>query len=268
MNKHVLITGGSNGIGRSMVYHFAQAGYTVWFTYRQGKQRAQEILDELADFDVQAFPFSQGDWDSHQALLEMLPGPVDILINNAALGSATVNAYVPERHLQDQALFQVNVVGTVWLTEALLPAMLQQGYGKVIIMSSVGGINQFPAFRLSDDMSKAALAFMGKQLAAEHCHSPVDVFTICPGATETAMFEASTLNQLSDEERVRFENKLPKKRLIQPEEIAKLALFLCRDEASVLHGAVLDASLGLGVHPGLITGPTTETLKPREPVLC
>lgn len=250
----VLITGGSSGIGEAMVKRFADSGYEVWFTYRNGKARADQLLERLAGKPVQAFYLDQGNWESHQALLQALPGPVDILINNAALGSATVNAYVSQSHLQDQALFQVNVIGTLWLTQSLLPGMLERQSGKVVIMSSVGGLAQFPAFRLSDDMSKAALAFMGKQLAAELCQTPIDVFTICPGATETAMFEASTLGSLSEAERKAFIQRLPKKRMIQPEEVAELALFLCSGKASILHGAVLDASLGLGVHPGLMTG--------------
>ena len=257
MSKSVLITGGSNGIGRSMVECFAQAGYEVWFTYRNGRERAEALMESLPGKAVQAFYFDQGNWESQNDLLQALPGTVDILINNAALGSATVNTYVNETHLQEQALFQVNTIGTLWLTQSLLPAMLAQGFGKIIILSSVGGLTPFPQFRLADDMSKAALAFMTKQLGAELCQTPVDVFAICPGATETVMFEASTLNGLSPAERLSFIHSLPKHRLIQPEEVADLALYLCSDAASILHGCVLDASLGLGVHPGLITGKNT-----------
>jgi NAD(P)-dependent dehydrogenase (short-subunit alcohol dehydrogenase family) len=91
-------------------------------------------------------------------------------------------------------------------------------------------------------------------LSAELVHTPVDVFTICPGAVETSMFEASTLGPLSPAQRAGLVSRLPKGRLIQPEEVAELTWWLCGDHARVLHGAVLDSSLGLGVHPGLMTG--------------
>ncbi len=253
-SKRCLITGGSSGIGRACVRTFAKAGYEVCFTYRSGKSAAESLINELSP-NVHAFAFDQGNWDSHQALLESLPGAIDILINNAALGSATVEKYTPSSHLQDQALMQVNATGTLWLTQALAPGMIKRGYGKIVFMSSVGGgISPYPGFRLADGMSKAAIAFLTKQLAAELANKAVDVFAICPGATDTAMFQASTLSKLTDVERTRFTASLPKGRLIEPQEIAELALFLCSDAGRILHGAVLDASLGLGVHPGSITG--------------
>ena len=99
----------------------------------------------------------------------------------------------------------------------------------------------------------AAVAFMTRQIAAEHVHTPMDVFAICPGATNTGMFQASTLNAMTDAERVAFIDRLPKQRLIEPEEIAELIAFLLTPHSRVLHGAVLDASMGLGGRPGLMT---------------
>ena len=82
--------------------------------------------------------------------------------------------------------------------------------------------------RAADGMSKAALACLAKQLAAENTHTGVDVFCICPGATDTPMFQASSLNHLSAEERTAFLDKLAQKRLIPPKEIAQQIAFLCR----------------------------------------
>ncbi|MDY7107585.1 MAG: SDR family oxidoreductase [Planctomycetota bacterium] len=253
MSKNVLITGGSSGIGAGLVRAFANAEYTVWFTYNRGEPSARELTAGLSDRDVQHFPLDLGDWNSQQRLLELLPGPVEILINNAGLGTKTVEHQAPETHLQDQALMQVNAVGTLWLTQALLPAMRERGFGKIVFLSSVGGgITQFPGFRLADGMSKAAIAHLGRQLAAELSHEAIDVFTVCPGAVDTPMFRQSSVDHLSEEERGRLMEKLPGARMIEPGEIADLIMFLCTPEARVLRGAVLDASLGLGVHPGLL----------------
>ena len=82
--------------------------------------------------------------------------------------------------------------------------------------------------RLADGMSKAAVAFLARQLAAENVHTGVDVFCLCPGATDTPMFQASSLNHLSPEARAAFESSLAQKRLIDPKEIAQQIVFLCR----------------------------------------
>jgi NAD(P)-dependent dehydrogenase (short-subunit alcohol dehydrogenase family) len=259
VTRNVLITGGSSGIGRACVKRFAHGGDHVWFTYRSGKERADAIVADLSRTgwrQVRAFEFSQGDWSSHVRLIEELPGPVDLLINNAAVGSKTIEWYVPgPSHEQDAAILQINSVGPLWLIEQFMPGMVNRGYGKIINIASVGGgVTTFPRFRIADGMSKAALAYLTRHVAAELAHAPVDVFAICPGAVETSMFEASTLAGLTSTQRRALEARLPKGRLIQPEEIANLVWWLCADEARVLHGAVIDASMGLGVHPGLLTG--------------
>jgi NAD(P)-dependent dehydrogenase (short-subunit alcohol dehydrogenase family) len=255
MQRTVLITGGSSGIGRAMVVAFRQAGYATWFTYHTGKDRAESLLSELGRDKVRAFHLDLGDRQSHVDLMKELPGQVDILVSNAGLGSKTVEKVSSDTYEQDRALLMVNCVGALWLVRDLLPGMRDRGFGKIVFLSSVGGgITQFPGFHAADGMSKAAVAYLGKHLQAEHAGDPIDVFTICPGATETPMFESSTLAGLDDVARQRLVEGLPGGRLIDPEEIAELAVWLCTDAARVLRGAVLDASLGLGAHPGRLTG--------------
>ncbi|MFE0107447.1 SDR family NAD(P)-dependent oxidoreductase [Streptomyces sp. NPDC059009] len=257
--RNVLITGGSAGIGRACVERFArEEDWAVWFTYRQGRTRAEELIAELARdgrAKVAAFPFDQGDWDDHQRLLRELPGPVDVLINNAAVGSKTIEHSVqgPE-HTKAPAFFQINAVGPLWLTQQVLPGMLERGGGKIINVSSVGGgVFQFPGFHPADGMSKAALTYLTRHLAADLVHTPVQVFALCPGAVATDMFESSTLAPLDAARREDLTARLPQGRMIRPEEIADLAWWLAGDHSAALHGAVIDASMGLGVHPALLT---------------
>ena len=108
------------------------------------------------------------------------------------------------------------------------------------------------AFLLSFLTSLSAIAFLGRTLAADLTHTGVEVFTICPGATNTPMFAASTLNDLSESDRKELIEALPKSRLIEPQEIAELGFFLASESGKILHGAVIDASMGLGVNPGLL----------------
>ena len=253
MRRSVLITGGSSGIGAAMVREFAAAGHAVRFTYHGGRERAEALLGELGDCDAAAFQLNLGERESHGRLLAALPGPVEILVNNAGLGSKTVERISADVHDQDEALLRVNALGVLWLTRDLLPAMESAGFGKVILISSVGGgVAAFPEFHVADGMSKAAIAYMGRHLQGQLNRTPIDVFTLCPGATETPMFWASTLAHLDDSARAALIDALPGRRLIEPAEIARLAVWLCTDAARPLRGAVLDASLGLGADPGAI----------------
>lgn len=251
--RKVLITGGTSGIGRAFVDVFAHNGDEVWFTYFHGSEKPEDVCAAYPQTTVKSFPLNLADYESVQSLVKNLPGIPDVLIHNAGLGSKTVEKVATEPHLRDQALMQVNSVGTLWLNNLLAPEMVKRNSGKIIFLSSVGGgITQVPGFHHADGMSKAAIAFLGRILAADLAKTGVDVFTICPGATDTPMFNASTLNHLSDAEKRAVVDALPKGRLIEPREIAELGFFLASDAARALHGAVIDASMGLGVNPGLL----------------
>jgi NAD(P)-dependent dehydrogenase (short-subunit alcohol dehydrogenase family) len=256
--RNVLITGGSSGIGRACVARFVAGGDRVWFTYHTGHERAGEIIAELGGTgtEIEAFEFDQGDWASHEQLMNRLSGPVDVLVNNAAIGSGTVEHHVAGSDMERTAAFlHINAVGPLWLTQQVLPSMIERGYGKVVNIASVGGgIAAFPGFHVADGMSKAALAYLTRHLAAELAHEPVEVFAVCPGAVRTAMLEASTLSGLSAPERQALEARLPGGRLLCPDEVAAVVWWLTGPEARLLHGAVIDASMGLGVHPGLLCG--------------
>jgi len=252
MNKKVLITGGTSGIGREFVDVFAKNGFEVWFTYFSDGEKPGEVAQAYPNVAT-AFKLNLADYASVEVLAASLPSVPDVVIHNAGLGSKTVEKVSNTPQGQAEALIKVNAIGTLWLNNLLLPKMLERGSGKIILLSSVGGgVTQFPGFNYADGMSKAAIAFLGRTLGADLAQTGVDVFTICPGATNTPMFQASTLNNLSDIQRKEVIASLPKMRLIDPREIAELGYFLTTDAGKVLHGAVLDASMGLGVNPGLL----------------
>src|SRR5262249_5604 len=110
--RTVLVTGGSSGIGRATVERFARRGDRGAFTYRVRGEGGGELAGWLAAEGIgQVTPveFDQGEWESHLALLEKLPEPVDVLVNNAAVGSKTVERYAPaDERSQDLAMFRVN----------------------------------------------------------------------------------------------------------------------------------------------------------------
>lgn len=316
----VVVTGGSAGIGAAMVRVFAEAGHHVLFTYLHSMASAKKLeaaypratmarLDQGAFASVAAFGEVVFQWAGSHG--------VDVLVNNAALGSATVRRYVDasmgvsfgvvgngrvnghasehntsyenedlsaggdgmkdvrstlppssgmppalRRAAEDEALMRVNSLGPLWVTETLMPSIEaaasapapRRSRATVIFIGSVGGGSAavFPEYRASDLMGKAAMTYLAKHLAAEHARSPVDVMCVSPGATETDMFRESTLSKLDNVDD--FVQQMPKRRLIQPEDIAETVRWLAvSPAASVFHGAVLDASMGLAVRPGLQT---------------
>lgn len=258
----VLVTGGLGGIGRACVALLQAHGATVAFTYADGVEdpAVAAALVAIAPQQCSAHPLDLRDAASiERCVADVVArwGDVHILINNAAVGSATVATYADTMAAQDSVMLQINADGSLKMCQAFLAAIhatVTTIPRKIINFSSVGGgIQNFPGFRLSDGMSKAAVAFMTKQLAAELVHTAVDVFAICPGATNTPMFQASTLNHMTADAQRDFAASLPKGRMIAPDDIAHIVLFLASVYSTPMHGAVIDASMGLGVRPGMIS---------------
>lgn len=253
-----IVTGGSQGIGAACAVTLAQAGASVVITYNRSQAKAMEVLQEIkkAKSEAIALPLDLPKSESVQSMVkESLNkfGRIDILVNNAAVGSASVSHYAETDKL-DQAMIDINTLGALLCVQAVLPLMVKQNYGKIINISSVGGgVSTFPHFKMSDGMSKIAVAFLSKQIVADYPHHHIDAFSICPGAVDTRMFRESTLDHLSAEDRKALLASLPMGRLIEPQEIADVVLFFCSSAATVCRGAVVDASLGLGVRPGLIS---------------
>lgn len=336
----VVVTGGSKGIGKACVESFARRGARVLFSYCSDVAAASMVEEAYARTGrVQSRKLDQGDFESVQTFATEVDRwregrKLDAVVNNAALGVATVSNYngvrpaggtaaeagaEPEergasdketrrRAEEDVALMRVNALGPMWVTEALLPMMqpcaavkeATRGSGAVepgetgsatattmpaapagaaatesgtrsaansevdarkhtvMFIGSVGGGSQsvFPGFRAADAMSKAALAYCCKHFAARYgCSSGVDFLCLCPGATLTDMFRASTLDKMSGPaERERFVQALPQGRLMRPEEVGEAVYWFCScPAASMFNGAVIDGSAGLAVRPGALT---------------
>lgn len=258
--RTALVTGGTGGIGRATVLRLAAHGATVALTYVEGVEDPDVVQASFGTLAVTVHPL---DLRAHGSIRRCLAdvrerhSHLDILVNNAAVGSATVAAFSYDADTQDSLMLAINADGTLKMCQQFLAQPGRPGRKLINISSVGGGITAFPGFRLSDGMSKAAVAFLTRQLAAETAHDETDVFAICPGATNTAMFQASTLSKLSPEEQSAFLARLPKGRLIEPAEIAALVHFLATPASRVLHGAVLDASMGLGSRPGLMSEHTS-----------
>ena len=256
--KKVLVTGGTQGVGLETVKLLVEQGYEVHITYRRSAEKAEELMKKYPG-KVFAYKLDQGKLQEIEQADFLTEHEWYGVIFNAALGSGTVKEYAeqgdPLKAANDIAMMTVNALGPLWIYKKILPVLeAKTEKSKLVFISSVGGgIACFPKFTLSDGMSKCAVAYLAKQVAAENTHTPIDVFCISPGAIETPMFYSSTLKNMSPEEREAFDAAQAKKRLIRPEEIAFWLAELLRDESTIMHGCNIDATMGLGVRPGIQT---------------
>ncbi|MBI2340421.1 MAG: SDR family oxidoreductase [Deltaproteobacteria bacterium] len=167
-------------------------------------------------------------------------GPVGILINNASI-LTTVGMFgdIPvDRWNRD---IEVNTIGTANITRAVWPQMIQQKWGRIIMMSSIagtsGGLGQ-----TSYSTTKASVIGLGKSLALEGAHAGITVNIIAPGVIETGI-----VGFIREDMRDRMKKATPLRRFGRPEEIADTIAFLCSQQARYITGQVIGVDGGMGL---------------------
>jgi NAD(P)-dependent dehydrogenase (short-subunit alcohol dehydrogenase family) len=171
MSKTVMITGAGSGFGKGAALALAGRGHTVIAT-TETEAQAEALAAEAPQLTVAKLDITTDDvakaagWD------------LDVLIDNAGAGQTGPMADVPLDRVR--RLFEVNVFGTIAVTQAVLPRMVAKGSGRIIIMSSIAGVLSAPAFG-PYSMTKHALEAMGKAMRAELADQGVDVCLINPG---------------------------------------------------------------------------------------
>ncbi len=238
--KTALVTGGGRGIGRAIAGGLAQAGARIVIS-----GRTQAEIDAAArELDGVALQIDLGDRQSLRAGLATLQqlGRVDILINNAGIAQSA-----PFDKTTDEVwdrLLEVNVTAPFALCRALIPPMIDAGYGRVINVASNAGLIGYP-YTTAYCASKHALVGMTRAIAIEIARTPVTINCVCPGWVQTRMAEmaidniAAQTGKSDSDARRTLEAMSPQRRLIQPDEVAHVVLGLCADEARGVHGQAI-----------------------------
>ncbi len=169
--KTVLITGAGTGFGRGAALALAARGHHVIAT-TETEEQAVALRAEAPQLQVEKVDITTDD------VAKVAQWNVDVLINNAGFGQTGPLADVPEAIVRK--VFDVNVFGTLRMTQATLPQMVKRGTGRVIIVSSIAGVLAGPAFG-PYSMSKFALEAMGKTLRGELFGQGIDVCLLNPG---------------------------------------------------------------------------------------
>jgi 3-hydroxybutyrate dehydrogenase len=233
--RSALVTGAASGIGRACAEKLARAGATVTVLDLNGdatKEVAGEIGGEAMQADL-----------SDYEVLDSMNIEADIVVNNAGLQHvAAVEDFPPERF---SMILRVMLEAPFRIVRSALPGMYEKGWGRVINISSVHGLRASP-FKAGYISAKHGLEGFSKVVALEGGPHGVTSNTICPAYVRTPLVEG----QIADQARTRGipESEVIEKvmltgpaikRLIEPEEVAEVAAFLCTPEASFINGASL-----------------------------
>jgi NAD(P)-dependent dehydrogenase (short-subunit alcohol dehydrogenase family) len=232
MSKTVLITGAGSGFGRGASLALAARGHHVIATTETNAQ-ADELRSDAPQLEVQRVDITTDD------VAQLRELDVDVLINNAGAGQTGPMADVPTDRVR--RLFEVNVFGTLAVTQAVLPKMVQRGSGRVIIVSSIAGVVSGPSFG-PYSMTKHALEAMGKALRAEMAPAGIDVTLLNPGPYDTGFndrmadsmwewFNESSLSA-SATDTFTFMRDLVTKNQLDPQEVIDVMVTLVEAETT------------------------------------
>ena len=235
--KIAIITGGSRGIGYATVERFLQEGATVILTASSeatAQKAVQKLKEKYPAAKVSGVSPDLTSLSSVQKAFDAIVkeyGRIDILVNNAGVSESTpLDAYTEE--LYDKVM-DLNVKGVFNATRAAVPYMEQQGSGVILNTSSMVSITGQPS-GFAYPASKFAVNGMTVSLARELGPKGIRVNAVAPGITETDMMRAVPKEVIEP-----MIQRIPLRRLGQPEDIANAFAFLASQEASYITGVVL-----------------------------
>ncbi len=214
--EHVLITGGSRGIGAATVRLFAARGFRVSFFYCQSQQAAAALAAETG---ATAVCCDVADESAVTKAIDALPA-VDILINNAAISHVGLISQISPEHWD--RLFDVNVKGIYHTVRAVLPAMLRRQAGCIVNVASMWG-QTGASCEAAYSATKGAVIALSKALAQELAPSGIRVNAVSPGVIATDMNAHLSAEELRD-----LAEQTPLGRIGRPEEVAEAIFYLAR----------------------------------------
>ncbi len=241
INKRVLVTGGTKGMGRAVAQRFADAGARVMTTARSAPVEPLTFAT-LVTADISTVTGASRVIEEVNAQF----GGVDILINNVGGSSSPAGGFQALTDEHWQAELNANLMSAVRLDRALVPGMLARGCGVVIHISSIQRRSPLPESTIAYAAAKAALTNYSKGLSKELGPKGIRVNTLAPGfiMTEAADAFVNMLAEAADEDREAALQKLinhiggiPLGQPGRPQDIAETVAFLASDRAAFIHGA-------------------------------
>lgn len=246
-NQVVVVTGGGGGIGGATSRFFAKQGATV-AVFDMNLEAADKVAQDIVSQGGQAKAFKCDITDramvdaAVQGVTAQM-GPIDVLVNNA--GWDVFKPFVKTSPEDWTKLIAINLVGALHMHHAVLPGMAERRKGRIINIAS-------DAARVGSSgeavyaACKGGLVSLSKTLAREHARHGITVNVVCPGPTETALFEDYKQGAGNPEKLVEaFTRSIPLGRIGQPQDLPGAIAFFASEGASYITGQVLSVSGGL-----------------------
>jgi NAD(P)-dependent dehydrogenase (short-subunit alcohol dehydrogenase family) len=237
-----LITGAGRGMGRASAERIAADGARV-VVNDLDEARATEVADRLVSEGAEAVGVA-ADVSAAADVCRLVDaareefGEVDVLVNNAGVLRRTGILALEEDEWD--LVLDVNLKGTYLCTRAVLPAMKEAGWGRVVNISSSAGRSVSTLGGPHYTTAKAAVLGFTRAVAKEMAPFGITLNAVCPGLVNTEMVN----EVITDAQTRAYADSFPIKRLAEPEEVAELVAFLASDRAAYITGASLDINGG------------------------
>lgn len=238
--KKILITGGSNGIGRAIAFGMAREGTDILITYRSAQAEAEKAVEEMMSYGVKAYSIQADLNDLQQAsqiaqqAIELL-GKVDILVNNA--GTLTRQAFIDIPFNELEMNMNVNLIAPFMLSQYIAKHMVEQKIqGSILNISSIS--DRMVHKNLAHyQCSKAGMTMLTKSAAYELAEYGIRVNAISPGLTATNINKDQ--RDQDQEKWQQRSNIIPIGRTATPEDYVGAAIFLSSDDANYITGEIM-----------------------------
>ena len=239
-NKAAIVTGGTRGIGRAIVFDLIQNGAKVLFTYLKSDESAGIMLDEIRELkgEAEAIKADVRLYDEAKKAVEETInkfGRVDILVNNAGIIKDKSLMMMEPSEWSD--VINTNLTGYFNMAKASIVTMMKQKSGVILNISSIAGVVGMPR-QINYSSAKAGELGLTKSLAKEVASYGIRVNAIAPGFIDTDM--TRDLKQKDE-----FIKRIPLGRFGRPEDVAKVVTFLASEKSCYITGQVLKVDGGL-----------------------
>lgn len=252
--RHALVTGGGRGIGAAIARRLLEEGASVTLVGRDCTvlDAAMQALEPLA-VDGAALGAAAADITDADEVSAAFAratserGPITLLINNA--GQAHSAPFGKTDLALWQRMLDVNLTGTFLCTQAALPAMLEQGWGRIVNVASTAGLIGY-GYVSAYCAAKHGVIGLTRALALELAPKGITVNAVCPGYTETDIVRDAVANivgktgRTEEQARAELAARNPQRRLVQPDEVADAVAWLCRPSASAITGQAVPVAGG------------------------
>jgi len=245
--KVALVTGASRGIGRGIALALAEAGADIIVHYVRKTSMAQSVVDEIQSMGRRAIAVKanfaeQEKIDSMMDHIEDVFGGCDILVANAATGGFRPMLETSDRHWD--WTMDVNARSILHCVQRCAPCMQSRGWGRIVTVTSLGVARVVPNYS-AVGLSKSVVESLTRYLAVELAPKGITVNSISPGLVDTDALSNIGVDVQSTLEYVQRRN--PTRRLVTPQDIGKVATFLCSDAAEMIVGQTLYVDGGFSI---------------------